>query len=179
MDTAILIALVVTVLCALVGYVRRPHFTSHQVDRKVTDRQLPSARWPQRLRKDGSLLSTRPWRVASNRQLDRNPERPRQLLRLEEGRVESPQGLTVVDIPGHENFKHTFLSTVIGSKGIVFLVDSRNRQNIYKSALYLYDFLISKTVQSKALPLLIVSNFQDQKDSLSPEALKSELEKEM
>lgn len=85
----------------------------------------------------------------------------------------------MVDVPGHENFKAGFLSKLISSKGAVFLVDTRNRQNIYKSALYLYDLLISKTVQSKGLPLLIVANFQDQKDSLSPEALKADLEKEM
>lgn len=85
----------------------------------------------------------------------------------------------MVDIPGHENFKAAFLEKVVASRGVVFLVDGRNRQNIYKTALYLYDLFVSKAVQAKNLPFIIVSNFQDQKDSISPEALKSDLEKEM
>lgn len=86
----------------------------------------------------------------------------------------------MVDIPGHENFKPNFLRHFTTSKGAVFLVDSRNRNNIYKTALYLYDIMIHKSLQSKkGLPLLIVSNFQDDKTSLDSDALKVELEKEM
>lgn len=89
------------------------------------------------------------------------------------------QGLNVVDIPGHENFKPNFLRHFLTSKGALFLVDSRNRNNIYKTALYLYDIMIHKPVQTKALPFLIVANFQDDKTSLGPDALRDDLEKEM
>ena len=65
------------------------------------------------------------------------------------------------------------------SKGIVFLIDTRSRQNIYKSALYLYDIFTSKAVQTTNIGLLIVSNFADHKDSIAEAELKSELEKEM
>lgn len=65
------------------------------------------------------------------------------------------------------------------SKGIVFLVDTRSKQNVYKSALYLYDIFTSKAVQSTNIGLLIVSNFTDHKDCLSEAELRSELEKEM
>lgn len=85
----------------------------------------------------------------------------------------------MIDIPGHENFKAKFIERFAASKAAIFLIDSRNRSNIYKNALYLYDILIQKSVQTKNLPLLIVSNFQDQKESLSVESLRSELEKEM
>lgn len=89
------------------------------------------------------------------------------------------QGLTAVDVPGHENFKKDVLEEAAKSKGIVFLIDTRSRQNIYKSAQYLYDILTSRAVQATNIGLLIVSNFTDHKDSVAEKELKSDLEKEM
>lgn len=85
----------------------------------------------------------------------------------------------MVDIPGHENFKSDAIKEASISKGIVFLCDSRSRQNIYKNALYLYDFFVSKAIQQLNIPLLIVSNFSDCSESLKAVELKDELEKEM
>lgn len=89
------------------------------------------------------------------------------------------KGLSVVDIPGHENFKSDAIKEVSTAKGVVFLCDTRSRQNIYKNALYLYDFFVSKAIQQLNIPLLIVSNFSDCPESLKVNELKEELEKEM
>ena len=89
------------------------------------------------------------------------------------------RGLNAVDVPGHENFKKEVIKEASHGKGVVFLVDSRNKQQIYKSANYLYDLFITKQLQDKSIGMLIVSNFQDDKASLDPEALRKELEKEI
>ena len=69
------------------------------------------------------------------------------------------KGIDLVDVPGHENFKPDVVATASKAKGIIFLVDSRNRQNIYQNALYLYDLFISKSIQSLNIGLLVVANF--------------------
>lgn len=84
-----------------------------------------------------------------------------------------------MDIPGHENFKADAVNSLASAKGGVFLVDTRNKEQIYKSALFLYDLFISKAVQKLNTSLLIVSNFQDSSESLSGDKLREELEREL
>ena len=59
------------------------------------------------------------------------------------------------------------------------MIDSRSKDQIYKSALFLYDLFVAKSIQKLSVSLLIVANFQDSSDALSAERLREDLEREL
>ncbi len=85
----------------------------------------------------------------------------------------------IVDVPGHENFKSDVISEAQRANGIIYLIDPRSRQNIYKNALYLYDIFVSKNIQAANKAFLIVANFQDQNGISNAAAVREDLEKEL
>ena len=89
------------------------------------------------------------------------------------------KGITLVDIPGHENFKQDTIREIINSKGVIFLLDTKSRNNVYKSALYLYDIFINKQIQSKGIDMMIVYNNMDDRNSMNIGDIRVEIEKEI
>ena len=114
------------------------------------------------------------------------------------GRGESPQTVTsfkvsqasvlpkgcgkkveLVDVPGHEQFKREAEAKLTHASGIIYVVDASTRDMIYKAALDLYDYLVLKSLQRLAIPMLIVANKQDLDSSVDKEGLVKQLEREM
>lgn len=93
----------------------------------------------------------------------------------------SQKTLSLVDLPGNERLRFTFLDEYLPSaRGIIFVIDSASFiKEIRDVASVLYTILQECLLRKCRIPFLIVCNKQDEVFAKSSKLIQSQLEKEM
>jgi len=89
--------------------------------------------------------------------------------------------LKLVDLPGHERLRPTYLEQYKTlARGIIFVIDSLTFQKeIRDVAQFIYSLLTDKVISNNATPILIACNKQDQALAKGVKVIQAQLEKEM
>lgn len=83
-------------------------------------------------------------------------EVPKRLLNEQPG-----LSLSVVDIPGHYNFRIKVQQYLERAKGVILVVDARDKDRVAEAAEFLYDMLSNNRLVRQRVPILVACNKQD------------------
>jgi GTPase SAR1 family protein len=86
-------------------------------------------------------------------------EIPKRLLPVNE--QQQGLSLSIVDIPGHFNFRLKVQQYMERAKGVILVVDSRDKDKISEAAEFLYDILSNNRLVKQRVPILVACNKQD------------------
>ena len=86
-------------------------------------------------------------------------EIPKRLLPVNE--QQQGLSLSIVDIPGHFNFRLKVQQYMERAKGVILVVDSRDKDKISEAAEFLFDILSNNRLVKQRVPILVACNKQD------------------
>lgn len=70
--------------------------------------------------------------------------------------------LTIVDLPGHYNFKSKLKNELLHQAlGIVLVIDSKDKFKLAEAAEFLFDVISDVDIAMSGVPILICCNKQD------------------
>jgi len=98
---------------------------------------------------------------------------PTSSFNVESVNIVKRNGCTIWDISGMENLRPLWKTYVRKSDGIIFVIDSSNSERFDEAKVELENILNSK--DARGIPLLILANKQDKKESLTPIELSQRL----
>jgi len=83
-----------------------------------------------------------------------------------------------IDLPGHGNLRWKVASFLPRARGLIYVIDSSNGQQIPHAAQQLFEILSGSTAVNK-VPLLIACNKSDNEGALTADEIKRRLEREL
>jgi small GTP-binding protein len=84
-----------------------------------------------------------------------------------------------IDIPGHYNFRSKINECVSTTKGIILVIDSKDKSKFSEASEILYDVINNNSVLENRTPILIFCNKSDLQFSRKATQIEAELEKEI